>query len=281
MKKILIPSDFSESAWASLIYAVKLFEKVDCTFYILHTTILNSTSMTGLSTDKLNAEKEKSNVELDNLKLEAEKINLNPNHKFKTVLSFYHLDEAINFTVEKQDIDFTVIGTKGVTNAKDYLLGSNTTRVLKNIKMCPTILVPGNFSYKTIEQVVILSDLVHNMDEDLLTPVKKLLALNNSKTSILHISKDNKLTTEQEKELNSIKSSLTPFETSYHSYSKDNTSKDKIVTKFTEEVSADLLVLTYYKDTFFSKLLNKQSLTTTISQNPTIPMLILPNKNNT
>lgn len=277
MKKILIPTDFSENAWASLVYAVKFFENIECTFYLLHTTVLSSTSMTSFSIDKLNAEKEKSIIELDKLKLEAEQINLNPKHQFQTVLSFYHLDKAINFTVDKQDIDYIVIGTKGVTNAKEYFLGSNTTRVLKNIDTCPTILVPNEYFYEGLNQVVILSDLEHKMDEDLLAPLKEIISLTKSKTSILHISKKDELSADQKDELNSIKSILSPFDISYHSYT-NFMQKDKIVKEFSQEISADMLVLTYYKNTFFSKILNKQSLATTISQNPIIPMLILPNK---
>jgi len=277
MKKILIPTDFSENAWASLVYAVKLFEKVDCTFYLLHTTILNSTSITGYSTDKLNKEKEKSIKELDDLKQEAENINLNTNHTFQTVLSYYHLDQAINFTVEKHNIDLTIIGTKGATNTKEKFLGSNTTRVLKNIKSCPTILVPDEYYFEGIDEIALLTDLKHTMDSTLLNPLKELLESNNSRTTILRISSIDNLSEEEEVELNSIQSILTPHKTEYKGIGY-SFYKDEVINKFIEINSIDMLVLTYYKQSFLSKLFNNQSLTTTISQNPIIPMLILPNK---
>lgn len=277
MKKILIPTDFSENAWSSLVYAVKMFENTDCTFYILHTTIMRSTSITNLSTDKLNAEKEKSITELEELKKEAEKINLNPNHKFETVISYYHLDKAINFTTEKQQIDFTIIGTKGATNAKEYFLGSNTTRVIKNITECPTIIVPNEHYYKGLNRIVILSDLVHEMDENILLPVKKVSNHENTKISLLHLSKNQELTDSQRKELNAIKSNFSDYDFSFHSFTTD-ANKQQVVNEFAEEVGADMLVLTYYKNTFLEKFIHNKSLTTTISQNPIIPILILPNK---
>ena len=36
MKKILIPTDFSENSWNAIKYAVAFFKKTKCTFYILH-----------------------------------------------------------------------------------------------------------------------------------------------------------------------------------------------------------------------------------------------------
>lgn len=277
MKKILIPTDFSENAWSSLIYAVKMFEKTACTFYLLHTTIMRSTSITNLSTDKLNAEKEKTIIELEKLKQEAEKINLNPNHTFKTLISYYHLDKAINYTTERQQIDFTIIGTKGATNTTEYFLGSNTTRVIKNIAECPTIIVPNEYYYKDLNKIVILSDLVHEMDKNVLLPIKQIPGYENLKINLLHLSKNQELTDSQTEELNSIKSNFSDQNFSYHSFTVDS-NKEKVVNEFIEEVGANMLVLTYYKNTFLEKLILNKSLTTTISQNPIIPILILPNK---
>ena len=37
MKKILLPTDFSDNAWNAIEYALKLFKDEVCTFYLLNT----------------------------------------------------------------------------------------------------------------------------------------------------------------------------------------------------------------------------------------------------
>ena len=36
MKKILLPTDFSDSAWNAITYAMDFFKNEVCTFYLLH-----------------------------------------------------------------------------------------------------------------------------------------------------------------------------------------------------------------------------------------------------
>ena len=36
MKKILLPTDFSDNAWNAIFTAVKLYTNVECRFYLLH-----------------------------------------------------------------------------------------------------------------------------------------------------------------------------------------------------------------------------------------------------
>jgi len=174
MKKILLPTDFSVNSWASLVYAVKLYAKIECQFYLLHTITMNASSMTNFSTDKLNAAKEKATINLNDLKKEVENSSINPLHNFEIILSYYYLDDAINYSAKKHQIDFTIIGTKGATNMKELFIGSNTSRVIQNTKSCPTIVVPENYSFDKLNQIAILSDLNHPMDKDLLSPVNQL-----------------------------------------------------------------------------------------------------------
>ena len=41
MKNILLPTDFSENSWNAIEYALKLFEKKSCNFYLLHVKSLS------------------------------------------------------------------------------------------------------------------------------------------------------------------------------------------------------------------------------------------------
>ncbi|WP_299528057.1 universal stress protein, partial [uncultured Lutibacter sp.] len=38
MKNILLPTDFSENSWNAIKYALELYKKTACNFYLLHVT---------------------------------------------------------------------------------------------------------------------------------------------------------------------------------------------------------------------------------------------------
>ena len=40
MKKILLPTDFSENSWNAIEYALRFFSKSSCNFYLLHVTLI-------------------------------------------------------------------------------------------------------------------------------------------------------------------------------------------------------------------------------------------------
>lgn len=276
MKKVLLPTDFSDNSWSSLVYALNLFKDQACKFYLLNTINLDPTSITNFSSNKLNIAKEKAMAKLEALKIEAEKINLNTNHTFETVLSFYYLDQALDYTYKKHGIDIAIMGTKGANNIKDKFLGSNTTRVIKNLKSCPVLAVPDEFYFEDVKKIALLTDLIHPMGSDLLKPVADLAKENQSEIKVLHISKDNEISNAQEQELITIKESLKEIPNSFHIIESYN-SKEKITNEFVSDLGINLLVLLYYKNDFFQQLI-KKSLATSISQHLKIPMLILPKK---
>ena len=37
MKRIILPTDFSQNAYNAICYAIRLFKEVECTFYLVHT----------------------------------------------------------------------------------------------------------------------------------------------------------------------------------------------------------------------------------------------------
>jgi len=276
MKKILLPTDFSVNSWAALVYAVKLFDKIECEFYLLHTITMNASSITNFSTDKLNSAKEKAIINLNDLKKEAENSSTTPLHHFEIILSYYYLDDAINYSAEKHQIDFTIIGTKGATNMKELFIGSNTSRVIQNTKYCPTIVVPENYSFDKLNQITILTDLNHPMNKELLSSVNQLASGRNSKISLLHISNKEELNYTESQELNSLKGNLTSYDTYFHLFT-NSSNKQNIVNDFIKDTNTDLLVLLNYKKDFLEKIIQK-SLITIISQSPKIPMLVLQKK---
>ena len=75
----------------------------------------------------------------------------------------------------------------------------------------------------------------------------------------------------------SLKSNLNNYDTYFNLYT-NSSNKQNIVNDFIKDTNTNLLVLLYYKKDFLEKIIHK-SLITIISQNPKIPMLIIPDVN--
>ena len=104
MKKILIPTDFSANARNALIYALNLFEKEKCTFYLLHafqldhftSFSLTRSNPTDPTYDQTKAEIEKKlEMLIDGI---ARKID-HSNYNFEIIASYNSVLEAIKQSV--------------------------------------------------------------------------------------------------------------------------------------------------------------------------------------
>ena len=86
MKKILLPTDFSENSWNAIDFALQLFKNETCTFYLLntYTPIIYNLEEIVLSTTNYNLEniiKENSENELKAIRESIENNYKNTKHK--------------------------------------------------------------------------------------------------------------------------------------------------------------------------------------------------------
>src|SRR5690606_9765636 len=137
MKTILLPTDFSENSWNAITYALNLFEKTTCTFYLLH---VNSSSYVMandspyIQTDYFveNTFTKPSKLQLKNtLKRILQEFPDNKNHHFFTLTDYNFFIESIRKHVHEKQIDMIVMGTKGATGLKKLIVGSNAADVIK------------------------------------------------------------------------------------------------------------------------------------------------------
>src|SRR5690606_13598833 len=147
MKKILLPTDFSENAFNAIKYAVQLFKKEKCTFFLLNTYtpvlydsdyILYSPA-SSLSLDEVYKNNSQSGLEKVEKRILAEF----PNdlHSFKLISSFSLLNEEIKEQVKTRNIDLVVMGTQGATGAVQILFGTHTVHAIKRA-ICPVLAIP-------------------------------------------------------------------------------------------------------------------------------------------
>lgn len=157
MKKILIPTDFSNCANFATQYALKIAPQLNCELEFLH---IISTPVDWLKipldNEKLYPEiLEKIRIaknELAILKAKAKEKNI----EAKSSLAFNVGSENIAEYINESEYELIIIGSHGSSGIKEKLIGSNTQKIIRNSSV--PVLVLKNQPKENIFNAVFVSD---------------------------------------------------------------------------------------------------------------------------
>ncbi|KQO28413.1 universal stress protein UspA [Flavobacterium sp. Leaf82] len=158
MKKILFPTDFSDSATNAFVHALEFAKIVNAELILLHTfeipvydsqffpenyaTIYNSIEL---------AKFEMFKDEIPKLRTIAIERNLEDiviKHRLMDGDLIYNLKNA----VEEDQIDFVIMGTSGISDWTKFFLGSITSSVISEVKV-PVLCIPADTKFKKIKTI--------------------------------------------------------------------------------------------------------------------------------
>ncbi len=271
---ILLPTDFSDNAWSAAVYALKLYAEHECTFYFLHSTKMKVSTMSNFSNKLLDIMSEEAKKELLELKEMAENANANANHGFEIILSSEGLKDAIEYSIKKYHIDFVVMGTKGVTGAKEFFFGSNTVKIAKKMRLCPILIVPEEFDFEIPKQIAFSTDFNRFYGDKELKPLKQLASLHHSIIRVVHINEKEYLDSIQDYNINVLKDNFRDYEHSFH-WMPDYSKKVTEINDFIEELKINILAMVNYKHSFIESIV-KEPVIKKIGFRPIIPFLVIP-----
>lgn len=162
MKKVLIPTDFSETSSNAIKYAMRLF-KYDKSEFIIMNAFADEVyeDARDMGREDFEEFKEACRQNIDKA-LQKEVVDMlefsaNPKHKYHYVSRFGSLVDEVNEIVEKENIDVVVMGTKGKTNDRNLTFGSNTLQVMKYVK-CPVLAVPVGYHEEYPQNILFPTD---------------------------------------------------------------------------------------------------------------------------
>ncbi|MEK6152236.1 universal stress protein [Flavobacteriaceae bacterium 3-367] len=280
MRKILVPTDFSENAWNATKYAIELFKGEECTFYLLNTytpTFAHNRFMASTIQDPGVDDIIRSNSEkgLQNLQAKIKKRNQYPNHRFKTVSSFCLLVEAIRDIVDSEGIDFIVTGTKGASGIEEVFMGSNTVRIIKSIKRCPVLAIPMDFEYATPSEIAFATDFNRFYTLSELQPLIDLARAFDATLRIVHVQYEIKALTEiQQFNLEMLRKYLGDLPHYVHTVTELN-SVSKTLEVFTNELGIHLLAMLHYQHSYLEKM-TREPIIKRVAFHTQIPLLVIP-----
>ena len=274
MKKILFPTDFSETATNAFVHALEFAKIVNGELILLHTFELPiydnqffpenyNVLFDSLQLSQFDMFKE----EIPKLHAIAEQRNLHHiklSHRLMDGSLLYNIKKAI----QEEKINFIVMGTSGATGWEAFFLGTNTGNVLTAVDV-PVLSVPLEAKFKKIKTIGFTTRF-REKDKKALKDVLKIAKKTDAKVRCLYVKTKNSDVPEASIRLWEEEFAQEPVQFSViPSDDVHDTILDFVLFK-----DIDILAMLTYKRNFFVELF-KPSLTQKFSNRLDIPILAM------
>ncbi|GEO04715.1 universal stress protein UspA [Adhaeribacter aerolatus] len=157
MKKILVPTDFSENAVTAANYAACLAKESGACLILLHT----ETNQVAIAESTLVMDPDPTTISGCKLKLEEQAQQIQAeyllNQPIETLYRTGSLSLVLNQEIKNNQVDLVVMGTRGTTNFLGKLIGTNTAAFIKTA-VCPVLVIPPKTAYGQIKRIGYAAD---------------------------------------------------------------------------------------------------------------------------
>lgn len=280
MKNILVPTDFSINAYEALFFATRLFRNKECNFFILHTFEVNTPYFTSrVNTEKGKLEYQRKQAEV-NSKLDEVlhciiRDSDDLHHSFETISVSKPFKETVHKTINKKEIDLVVMGTKGAGGIKEFFLGSNTVKISESLHDTPLLMVPSGIANISINKIGFASSFEKKISERATLGLHKFCRLNESELKVIHVSKSENLSENQEANKSTFETAIEGLKYS-NIYEPKTDSIEKHLIKILTEFELDILIMVKFMHDDYYKLTH-QPIIKKLGYHISTPFLIIPN----
>ncbi|MEZ4921181.1 MAG: universal stress protein [Saprospiraceae bacterium] len=281
MKKILVPTDFSNNSRHAFRVAAAIAAKTGGKIELLHTNtvmayapplpeyaVLDQPSMTQYY--------ETAADELYSMKREILEMPEFKDVQVETRIEEGFLYNTLNRISEEDGIDLIVMGTKGASGATEFFVGSNTEKVIRTA-CCPLLAVPetsGDFEMKE----VVMATTLRPDQEKAFAHMSNWQKYFDFKTDILYINNPAGFDTNAEIEKTANDFAARANLKNAVTYVGGNTfNEESSILQFAEEQDSDMIVMVTHQRKGLSHLLFG-SLTEDTVNHSTKPVLCIPVK---
>lgn len=279
MKKILVPFDFSESAFNSLLYARELYKDIHVNFYVLtvNSIISNTYFNDDFNDEIITALVDESKDDLDEMLADFSTKIKNSKHSFHSTSSPKPLTVALNTYIKSLQVDIVIMGSKGPKSSFDVFIGNKVLKVIKTIDNCPLIIVPEKYLFRVPEQIVFSTNFKREFNLDELESLIELLKISNSKLKVVQVMDEEYLNAVQKENKEKLKNLFSGLDYFFIKINVED-SESQAIRNFIEQTKSDAISFVNHKQNFFHKLTDEDVIKK-VSFNSPVPIFILPEFN--
>ncbi|NTV44989.1 MAG: universal stress protein [Chlorobiales bacterium] len=268
MKKILVPTDFSEQAGYAAEVAASIAKKNDAELHLLHIIDIpnysDNPSFPVVPESGLIAKQAKERME------EAAGAPYFRDVKLTQVIEFDTTYQRIIEKVKEDDIDLIVIGSHGTSGIERFLIGSTTEKVIQ-FSPCLVLTIRERIEAFDIKSIVFASNFF-NEASDGFNKVQEFVEIFGAKIHLLKVNTRHHFTTTRHNQqaIDTFIKNNTIKNFTINIY--DDDSEEDGILHFSEDVNADMIALTTHGRTGLSHLING-SIAETLSEVSPKPLL--------
>jgi nucleotide-binding universal stress UspA family protein len=255
MKKILVPTDFSEHAEYALRAAAQIAKKIEAEIYLLHMLELPSQMSDMVSKGSEGPEIifaiKKAREQFEDIKSKPYLSGINVTEAVQFEKAF----EGIITSSVKNNIDLIVMGSHGVSGFEEMFVGSNTEKVVRTSEI-PVLVVKSDVDINAMKNLVFASD----FSDEIESSFPKLLNFSEMMGLTVHmlmvITPNNFKTTTHAESLMAkfSKKFLEGKEVKVHTFNDENLEAG--ILNFSEKVNADIIGISTHGRTGLSHFFN-------------------------
>lgn len=274
MKSILVPIDFSKTSEFACKMAAKIAQKSESNVCLLHIIELPS-GMADMGS--------RSNFSIPESMLYLRKIKeriivfkdrfFNKNQQVHHAIRFQNPYEGIIACAEKIEAELIIMGSRGLSDFEEILIGSNTEKVVRKSTI-PVLVVKKDFEKFKLKKIVFASNFKNEDKKEVLKKLLEFAAIFESKIHFLKVITPSNFesTFEVTKKINDfINEFVLP---KHHITIYNDFSVEKGILNFSREINADLIALSTHGRSGLSHLFSA-SVTKNLSKNALKPMLTI------
>lgn len=277
-RRILLPTDFSVNALQAINYALELYKDEPCVFYLLNVFHINSDNLESILKMKPESEifenaKSTSTSKMEKLVADiGSGVHANSKHSFQTTTIFNNPLEAIKTMVEQKDIELIVMGTRGETNSRSKIYGSNALSVMEKVRNCPVIVVPQLAKLNLPKEIVFPTNYKSHHKRRQLKYLIDVAKRCDASIKVLHVLANENLSDQQLVKKKQLEGFFEDVDHSFHFLR--SISVPTAINCFVDSRESDMVAFINKKHSFFASILN-QPLVKGIAYDSRVPILVM------
>lgn len=253
MRTIIIATDFSPIAFNAAVYAAEMAITIHADLVCFHAyqvPAIFSEVPLAVDYDEFRHEAEKHMKQLTDM-LAA---NFPDQLKLRSEISLGFFFDELKSLCEKIKPYVVVLGSQGVTAAKNLFLGSHVVYTMKHL-FWPVVAVPPQSSFTSIHKIGLASDFDKVIDTTPIDEIKSLVHEFHAELHVLNIGQKDAFSPEKVFESGMLQELLNDLHPIYHIIDGENT--DERILDFAENNLIDLLMVLPKRRNLIDNLIHK------------------------
>ncbi len=276
MKKILVPTDFSENAWNAISYAMEFYRDLPVTYILTHIMPPDGIPPAiETLTSYVTGEVVKSNIIIKKLDVIKKKMLEHANlkeHQINVAYLETGFSDGIKTIAQQYEIDLIVMGTKGQSNVKDSVIGSHAATVITKIKY-PVMIIPEAAVFQTPLNIAFATDYDFIYKAKVLNALLEIVNTHQSYLNVLRVASNKlSLTPFQQKNRAYLKNFFENSSASFHRVNQSNLESG--IQSFIDSMNINMITMIAKNLNFFQKLLFNPTVAK-MSYHLKVPFLVL------